>query len=60
MMTAYENMYRALFSGISNAILNIEENNFGLAKDTLIKAKKCYRRARMTRNGRTKLRTYSR
>lgn len=40
MMTAYENMYRALFSGISNAILNIEENNFGLAKDTLIKAKK--------------------
>ena len=36
-MISYEEMYKILFNGITDAIEDIERQNFGLAKDVLIK-----------------------
>jgi hypothetical protein len=37
-MINYERLYAVLFNGITDAILNIEQQNYGFAKFTLIEA----------------------
>lgn len=39
-MVDYEKMYKALFNGISDAIVSIELHNYGLARDSLVKAQR--------------------
>ncbi len=36
-MISYKEMYRILFNGITDAIEDMERQNFGIAKDVLIK-----------------------
>ena len=37
-MPDYQKMYTTLFNAITDAIKSIQDGNFGIAKDTLIKA----------------------
>ena len=39
-MVDYEKMYRVLFYSITDAIVNIDMQNFGTARDDLIKAQR--------------------